>query len=237
MDRIFEPQTLAHFLSFLAGGRLPGGAQTALPTLGEDTILLTEPYSQWSEAPFNRMTQPPIADISARIGSHEDGRRLQVISKELHSMKSRVWEGIVPVSERRWRQKKLDTLENFPAACQLLSSVTNVFHYLNDPRVKNALRVTCNLIHDHLATFELAVNAKRANSSKEPVPVTALWAEFLRAKYSMIENTAHSWVIQRLDAMKAVVLDRIGSYQPTGVDQYDDEQWKLTDMWQVRTFM
>lgn len=137
VDRILEPQMRANFISFLSSGHLPGGRKTSLPRLTAGELLkIVRPFSEWALPPQNHSNRSTVDWMGVRIGSYEDGARLVVISKELHSMKTRVWEGFAPLSERRWKELKLDEPQNFHAACQYLVAVTNVFHYLNHRVVK-----------------------------------------------------------------------------------------------------
>ncbi|KAK7937975.1 uncharacterized protein PG986_014843 [Apiospora aurea] len=234
VDRILEPQTIIHFFEFTWNGRLPSGKYTELPLLGDDMELVTEPYSEWAPAPFDKHPEPAAVEIMARIGSGHDSGRLQIISKDLHAMKSRLWEGIMPLSQRRLDERGANDLRNFTYTSQLVTQVINVFHYLNEPDVRYALRDTYNLIYDHLETFEKAFNAKRAKESLPSISVTALWAEYMRSQYEVIENRAHTWVLQVLRPLKKKVLAAIRGHQPDQlmVADYDEIQWKLTNMWQ-----
>lgn len=235
MDRILEPQTIVHFFEFAHSGQLPSGKLTELALLGDDIMLLTEPYSEWAPAPFDQLPRPAVDDVMARIGSSEDSDRLQVVSKDLHAMKSRLWEGIMPLSRRRLDEKGVSDLRNFTYTSQLVTQVINVFHYLNEPGVRDGLRDTYNLIYDHLETFENALNAKRAQESQpNGASVTALWAEFMRSHYEVMENRAHSWVLDVLRPLKKKVLAALRGHQPDQIMEadYDEIQWKLTNMWQ-----
>jgi hypothetical protein len=200
-------------------------------------MLITTPYSAWAAPPFNQDDQPAIAHIMQAIGSFQDSSRLQCISKDLHAMKSRLWEGLMPVSERRWTEKRLDDPCNFSAACQVISLVLHVFQYLNLPPVKNALRGTYNIIYGHLERFETAVNAKRTVEGREALRLTALWAEYMRAHYAYMENRTHLWVTQKIRAWKDRVLRDLQTYQPAADSNgvHDALQWKLMDMWQDLT--
>lgn len=228
VDRILEPQTVAHFLEFLGMGLLP--ANRARPT-GEEVGNLMKPYSAWAPAPFNQITRPAVESIMIRIGSFEDPRRLVCIAKELHAMKSRIWEGILPLSERRWKDLNLDDPEYFHIACRYIASVINVFHYLNHSGVSRALRETFNLISDHLKEAEQALNAARrlasADGTYQRVSLTDLWYEFMRAHYDDICSRAHHWVIEHIQRLRAPILEQLANYQPEY--DYDLTQWALAD--------
>ncbi|KAK8108701.1 hypothetical protein PG984_014502 [Apiospora sp. TS-2023a] len=225
---------VVHFFEFTIDGRLPSGKHSELPLLGDDLELVTEPYTEWAPAPFNKSPRSAAQDVMTRIGSDEDSTRLQVISKDLHAMKSRLWEGVMPLSQRRLDEQGASDLRNFTYTSQLVTQVINVFHYLNEPEVRDALRDTYNLIYDHLETFEKAFNAKRAQESQPSVPVTALWAEYMQSQYEVMENRAHTWVLETLRPLKRKVLAAIGAHPPDQLmaADFDEIQWKLTNMWQ-----
>ncbi|KXJ87487.1 hypothetical protein Micbo1qcDRAFT_22230 [Microdochium bolleyi] len=245
VDRLIEPQTVAHFLQFACGtGDLPGGRRSALQRpASEDLLLINAPPSTWVPAshPFSARTKPFMYDVMTRVGSIEDGGRLQPISKDLHFLKSRAWEGVVPLADRAWRERGLDDLANFSQACQVITGATEVFLYLNHDWVKNALRTTYNLIYDHLLEFDQALEAKRAaetaaaapaeeasaedkdkdattttttTTSAPPAQVAALWAEYMAAHLAYTERRAHAWVTSRIDRLADRVLRDMRAHQP-----------------------
>ncbi|KAK7427774.1 hypothetical protein QQZ08_005712 [Neonectria magnoliae] len=234
VDCIMERQTIPHFLEFLASGRLPNGEQCALPRPTEDEIAkMTIPFSAWAPAPYNENRQPAIEAMMMRTASTEDPWRLFTISKELHAMKSRVWEGIMPLSERRWKNLKLDEPDNFHAACQFIAAVTQVFHYLNHPEVKKALRATFNLISAEFRMYGDAINAQRAISGTDgPNPrldVSNLWYEFIKAHYDFMTTTAHHWVVEHIDRLREPIMQELEDHQPEVPGPHDERQWALTN--------
>ncbi|KPM42938.1 hypothetical protein AK830_g3638 [Neonectria ditissima] len=233
VDRIMEPQTVPHFVQFLISGRLPNGEQCALPRPTEDEAFdIAQPFSAWAPAPYNDIRRSAMDTMMVRIGSFEDSARLLSISKELHTMKSRIWEGIMPLSERRWRDLKLDEPDNLDAACQYMAAVTRVFHYLNYPKVKKALRETFNLISDEARTYGDAMNARRAaraDGSYERLNVPALWYEFIKAHYDLVTTTAHRWVVEHVDRLREPVVQELNDHQPEIPGPADARQWLLTN--------
>ncbi|KAM0266182.1 hypothetical protein ACHAPA_007183 [Fusarium lateritium] len=232
-DRIMEPQTLSHFIEFTMTGNLPGDRQTFRPLLTpEEVNLLKEPPSAWAPAPFDHQTRSTLDWMTTRIGSEEDSSRLYDIAKELHAMKSRLWEGIPPLSERRWQELKLDEPQNFTAACRYFVMVIEVFAYLNNPRTKGALRQTYNLIWDHLRVYEQALNAKRREESidgvYQEVSVTGLWYQYIRAHYDMICENAHHWVIEHIERIREPIVEEIGHHHPDKPGYLDKKQQQLT---------
>ena len=208
VDRVIEPQTVVHFVEFATRGRLPSGRTTELALLPEDDVdLLQEPLSSWAGAPFDQDHDAVIERIMVSIGSEQDPGRLIPISKELIAMKARIWEGVMPLSERRWTELKLDEPENFSLACQYLCAVTNVFHYLNLPPVKAALRDTYNLIWGHLETFDAA----RATKTDRPACVTSLWHEYMSDFFDCISRQSHEWVMSHIERLSSAILEQLSN--------------------------
>ncbi|KAH8171346.1 subtilase family protein [Sarocladium implicatum] len=235
VDRVLEPVTLANFASFLSGSlNLPGGEKTELPLLGMDVEYLMRPRSDWAPAPYNTPGRSTMQDLTVKIGSVEDGTNLQKISLTLVDMKSRIWSGHAPMSDRLWAERRLDEPQNFSAACQIIVNVLYVYFYLNADEVRNNLRKTYNAIWDGLKEFETALNAKRRLESLAPVSPTALWAEYMRNHYARMESVAHAWLLKRLNALKEKVLLSLASHMPVGPLRrgYDETQWTLLDRWQ-----
>jgi len=234
VDRILEPQTIPHFIEASIGGRLPSGRPSALPPLDPEVLMLMQqPFSEWALPPLDASHDVLVTQVMIRIGSFEDPDRLVSISKELHAMKSRIWEGIMPISERRWHDLRLDDAENFHEACQYIAAVTNVFHYFNMPPIKAALRETYNLIWDHLDAFEKAVNAKRAIEDKEPVLLTSRWHEFISDHFQSISNRSHHWAISHVERLRGPILEDLANQAPAQsfmlFPTYDDQMWDLTN--------
>lgn len=235
VDRILEPQTVVHFFEFTMNGKLPSGLRTALPLVTlKELMLLYKPMSAWAPAPFNKQGRPLAEMIMSRIGSFEDPIRMKLISKELMAMKSRIWEGIMPVSERRWVELGLDSPSQFHQACQFIAGVTDVFHYLNLRLVKTDLRDTYNLIWSHLDEFDKALKAVEDNSSPAP-SFAALWHEYICDRYDYIAQRSHHWVIEHVERLRAPIFKQLandvvrppdGGYTPLELELAD----KLHDL-------
>ncbi|KAM0438622.1 hypothetical protein ACHAPT_001374 [Fusarium lateritium] len=234
VDRILEVQTVLHFFQFIVGGDLPGGRKTLHPRATLDEVKkITKPSSEWAPAPFNQQTRSTCDLLMNRTGSREDGDRLQVITKELHGMKKRIWEGLPPLSERRWQELELDSPENFSLACRYIVRVIDVFIYLNGLGVKDDLRKTYNLMWDHLKDYEQALNAKRRldspNGTYTALSITGMWYQYIRAHYDLICDHAHRWVIQHIDRLREPVIQELAHHQPPFPGDYSDKQWELTN--------
>ncbi|KAI1123769.1 hypothetical protein F5Y10DRAFT_280694 [Nemania abortiva] len=236
VDRILEHQTIGQFLTVAMGrGPLPTGEMVNQPLGEEEWFLVARAYSDWAPPPFNTEEGEPIDKINHIIGSTEEADRMQIISKELQAMKARLWEGIMPLSARRWREKQLYDTKNFSAACRILSMAINVFWYLNLGVVQAALRKTLVLIDGVLRTFEKALNSKRALAGEPAVEVSRKWHQFIRSKYAVMVNRTHGWVTDHVEHMKAKVLEQLEacalSHEGTETG-YNEKLMRLYDMWQ-----
>lgn len=175
-----------------------------------------------------------------RIGSNEDDRGLCLVEKHLHAMKTRLWEGLLPMSDYRWHDRKLDELQHHAIACQHLSAVVDVFTYLNKPSVKARLRQCYDSIYDELSDLEKAINALRArNGSRagadadaEPKPhdkthervsITGLWKEYIQARFRCMTATAHSWVMHHAGRLRELRLAEYVSKLEETDDEWDPE--------------
>ncbi|ORY17081.1 hypothetical protein BCR34DRAFT_597171 [Clohesyomyces aquaticus] len=206
VDRILPPQTSVHFVETLISGILPSGRKTQhalLPGTAAQKYL-AKPYSTWSPGPHDLFSSSPIDHVMVRIGSHLDSARLQLLDKNVHAVKSRIWEGIMPVSEKRWSEKGLNSVEWHAVACQQLSSVIEVFAYLNHPIGRHCLLETITLIRGHWKDFENCFNALTAaeRDCEGPVPVAQLWDEFVEDLFTVITTRAHSWVLGKVNRLK-----------------------------------
>ncbi|KAJ5183837.1 hypothetical protein N7492_001453 [Penicillium capsulatum] len=227
VDRVLEPQTIAHFLGFVLGSPLPNGKQPSLTRLTNEEV----PFIVQENYPPGSNGLPIIQRVMSRIGSEQDGRRLCLVGKNIQSLKSRLWEGIFPLTEQRWREKELHRGRYFDFAIQHLSAVVAVFQYLNQPVVRSYLRDTFNLIYDHWADLDVVLNRHRTEKDMDQISVANLWTVYMTAHFEVMTERAHRWVIEHVDALRAPLLRSLASHQPVlempGMP--DPLQWKITD--------
>lgn len=233
-DLPIEPQMVGAFLSFARGGHLPEGRQTILPLLTKKELTnMTKPYSQWAPSEYHHLGQAALTSISSRLNLTKDDEKLPPIAAELYSMKKRIWEGIPPLSERRWKELDLDNTWNFPLACQYIVAVIDVFQYLNEGWMKKAMRTIYNRIWDDLHDCEEAINACRRLAADgagfDEISLTALWYQHTKSHYDTMCEMAHGWVIEHIQRLRQPVLDQLASYRPTHESEVDDVQWDLTN--------
>ncbi|KAJ5314578.1 MAP kinase kinase PBS2 [Penicillium atrosanguineum] len=226
VDRILEPQTAAKFFGFAFGNPLPNGTRPSIPTLVEEELAIL-----YGSYPPDSNGKSIMDRIMARIGSDEDSGRLCGVGKNIQSLKSRLWEGITPLSDQRWQEKELHLQENFDQACQHLSAVLAVFEYLNTQRVQENLRVTFNLIYDLCEELEKVINKRRTETGVELVSVASLWTMYMTAHLEVVTQRAHKWVTQHVDSLRAPLMQELLSYQSSfeGIGIPDSRQWQLMD--------
>lgn len=227
VDRILEPQTIPKFIGFALGNPLPDGTRpSSITTLAmEDFALMQNSYPPGSDG-------MSIMDrVMIRIGSDEDSARLCGVGKNIQSLKSRLWEGITPLSDQRWQEKGLHLPENFEEAFQHLSAVVAVFEYLNAQQVQENLRVTFNLIHDIWESLDKVLNQRRTETGADHISLANLWTIYMTAHLGLVTQRAHKWVTQHVDALRAPLLQDLLSHQSLteGSGVPDEMQWKLTN--------
>ncbi|KAJ5595547.1 uncharacterized protein N7459_001755 [Penicillium hispanicum] len=226
VDRLLEPQTIANFLGFALGQPLPTGTHPSSITrlTNEEVPLIQENFPPGSDG------ESIMDRVMSRIGSERDNGRLCLVGKNIQSLKSRLWEGIIPMSEQRWQEKQLDHPDNFHFAVQHLSAVVAVFQYLNTPVVQPRLRDTSNLIYDHWAELDIELNRRRAENGQGRISVASLWAMYMTAHFQVMTERAHRWVISHVETLRAPCLQGLRAYQPLiNLGMPDTVQWTLTD--------
>ncbi|KAJ5645234.1 hypothetical protein N7507_011245 [Penicillium longicatenatum] len=227
VDRLLEPQTIANFLGFALGNPLPNGTQPDASIIRLETSELLQLQANF---PPNSTGKSILDRVSTRIGSEEDNARLCLVGKNIHALKSRLWEGILPISDTRWKEKQLDDPKNFDYACQHLTSVVAVFEYLNTPIVREYLCDTYNLIHDHWASADTLLNAGRVQNGLPRVSITKLWTLYMSTHFEVMTHRAHAWVTRHVDALRAQQLQGLRDHRlPAGLTAPDRLQWRCMD--------
>ncbi|KAJ5135333.1 uncharacterized protein N7515_004611 [Penicillium bovifimosum] len=231
IDRLLEPQIIVNFVQFAFGSALPNGKQPTVEYLKAEEISL---FDQQQNFPPGTYGESIINRVMGRIGSDEDFTRLCQIGKNLQFLKSRLFSGIIPLSEQLWQEKGLDQRNNFDAACQHLSSVLGVFQYLNAREVRLHLRDTFNHIYDIWALLDTVLNESRAAKNEPLVSIAGLWTIYMTAHFEMMTERAHRWVIVHVNALRAPLMQTLRQHRPTdGGNRPDALQWQITNSLQV----
>lgn len=136
---------------------------------------------------------------------------------------------MIPLSEQRWKEKKLDERANFDIAVQYLSAVCAAFHYLNFDTVREDLKETFNLISAHWGEFDALINASRQERGlDEPlVNVRAMWTEYIEAQYETMTSRAHRWVLLKVTSLRSSILQQLSTHEPADINTHDRFQLKL----------
>jgi hypothetical protein len=231
VDRVFPPQIIPQFLEAISWESMPGNTITNLALLTQDEIvnLAGAPYSEWAPPPYNKLSGHAFERVQIRIASHEDSTGLQVLEKNIHAMKERLWEDVMPLSRNQWRRKRLDEPEQFDLACQFLGAAIDAFAYLNVDAVQSSLRDVFNNIAKEWKDFEDAVNALRTARGESSVSITGLWEEFIRLRWSIMTTRTHAWVLEHVNELRAPLIEQLAQHEPAALDALSTEQWNITN--------
>lgn len=231
VDRILEPQTVVGFIGFLFGNPLPDGTRpSSIATLPmEDLEIIQGPNYLSSQSSPDSAS--PLHRVMNFVGSWEDQSRLCGVGKNIQSLKSRLWSGITPLSDQRWKERRLHLRENFDQACQNLGAVVAVFEYLNVPEVQDNLRQTFNLMYDVWAEVDTVLNQRRAHIGAPPISIANLWTLYMSTHLDLITQRAHKWVTEHVDTLRAPFMQDILNHEPLfdGKAFPDKMQWELGD--------
>ncbi|KAK4182955.1 hypothetical protein QBC35DRAFT_394933 [Podospora australis] len=228
--------------------------------------LFTRPYNQWAPYPYNNRAN--TADSGANLfsfafsgqeeifnllgslmGTSRDGggrmrsldelKGFAFLDHKLSFLQSRVWGGLVPMSDRRWADKNLDAIENFYDALEHLEAALVPFAYLNSPERTEMLRNAYNSAHGHLAHFDNALEAYRAAGSGGrarvnggfqhivSVKVADLWTEYFFTTVTLFCNRTHTWIKKRVDKLYAIVTERVTLTEPDANGNPTPYQYEL----------
>lgn len=214
--------TMSRFMEFLSTHRLPNGQLTTLPTLSSQDIAtkFAKPYNDWAPAPYNNNPMRGDAAVTrfsicftglpdlVNIESLFSGGGFDLPSKidfELEICRQRLWAGMVPLSDRRWADKKLDSLENIDLAVEYLLKACDMVHF-SMPATSRKTRQAYNKAHDIFTHFDTVLAAYyTANPTiprPSPLPSLAnLWADFFFTHIHTITTRLHAWAATHVDRL------------------------------------
>jgi hypothetical protein len=218
--------TLGRFAEFLSNHKLSNGQTTTVPTLPpSDVAKIMKPYNDWAPAPYNNnrnradsamnqfaMCFTGFADLFnfealfSRGGFTEPAK----IDFELEICKQRLWIGMVPLSDRRWAEKKLDSPENIDLAVEYLLTTCDMIHF-NLPGNSRTARQAYNKAYDIFVHFDTVLAAHYANTPRlSPAPHLAdLWADFFFTHIKFITNRLHTWAATHLTRITNTLAHRL----------------------------
>jgi hypothetical protein len=184
-----------------------------------------KPYNDWAPAPYNNnrnradsamnqfaMCFTGFADLFnfealfSRGGFTEPAK----IDFELEICKQRLWIGMVPLSDRRWAEKKLDSPENIDLAVEYLLTTCDMIHF-NLPGNSRTARQAYNKGYDIFVHFDTVLAAHYATTPRpSPAPRLAdLWADFFFTHIKFITNRLHTWAATHLTRITDTLAHRL----------------------------
>ncbi|KAM7185685.1 hypothetical protein V8F20_011709 [Naviculisporaceae sp. PSN 640] len=231
-----------HFIAFVSGiNNLPNNRKSAIPPLTKEEFqLLLKPYSQWAPAPFNETITPldsafvlfmhstcfsgfpDLSDMESLISTPFEG--LSFMEQEAHFNKMRAWAGLVPLSERRWKEKGLHQGDSIPGgppknlmkAMDHLDKTMDTFLYWSMERTVDKLRTSYNKAYDHLVKFDNALAAYYAQTpsrrpGNEQRKAADHWAEYFFSHIQFMTDRAHTWYTEKVTALQDHIVQEISS--------------------------
>ncbi|KAM7211813.1 hypothetical protein V8F06_012819 [Rhypophila decipiens] len=227
----------ADFMLFLTHNKLPNGRESTLPMLTpEEFRLFARPYNEWAPPPHNNTLRGEAGAIvfmhvftglddmfdfaaifSGRGGPLEGSSFLK---HDLHFAKTRAWSGLVPLSERRWREKGVDTPKNLLKGLEHIDLI-QVFDYFSEPSVVSIMRKTYNRAYDQLVRFDTILAAYHAQQPAHLRPdpsrrgrAAHLWAEFFFSHVQFITARAHAWATKHTKALFELIFSEVTMSPP-----------------------
>ncbi|KAK4122005.1 hypothetical protein N657DRAFT_647523 [Parathielavia appendiculata] len=220
--------TMARFVEFLSNHKLSDGQVTTIPTLSpSDVAKFLQPYNDWAPAPYNNNPIPSDAAVN-RFGLCLTGLPDMLdfeamfssggfweptkIDFELEICRQRLWTGMVPLSDRRWAEKKLDSPENIDLAVEYLLKTCDMIHF-SLPVTFTRARQAYNKGYDVFVHFDTVLDAYYATTLTTPRPIPVprladLWAEFYFSHVKFITNRIHTWAASRVDSIADAMIHR-----------------------------
>jgi hypothetical protein len=119
-------------------------------------------------------------------------------------MRARLWEGMVPMSGARWKEKRLDNPKNWQGAFELIFIVVRVFMWLGHPDVIRGIKNSFNYIAEELVCFQDALNARRRQASVSArVNLKTLWLEYIKDLFETMVSRTYEWLHDRINELHA----------------------------------
>ncbi|KAK2764375.1 hypothetical protein FQN54_009069 [Arachnomyces sp. PD_36] len=198
-EHIFELQSVAQFLSFTIHGNLPNGQSSSHASLSQRVLLrMRQDYSNWggNGAPGGSA----LGNIFNAMGSRSNTDPLIACEEQLNAIKARLWGGISPIADDRWRRERLDSQRHLDGALTWLRNSGAVFSYLEADPVQTRLQGIIGDIRDELVQFQDVYN----NVNSGTIDIVALWDEWIRAFFEDIRDRAGMWTRRRLGPLLRV---------------------------------
>ena len=218
---LISPQTLYEFIDCMYEGNLPGGRKSKYPLIRDDELpFLSTPYNKWTSATYGEFNHCIMDKVSGEFFS-EGYATIPGFLARHQALKVKLWNGLVPISGARWREKKLDDPKNFEQFYDLSQDIIALFTYWNEPTVQDQIRVGFNWLSDEFGIFESALNVRREQLGiSERLNFVAMWGEYFHALLNNMSTRAHQWMVVRVDEIQnASKIEYRNSLHAAGSDE------------------
>ncbi|KAF2016955.1 hypothetical protein BU24DRAFT_407044 [Aaosphaeria arxii CBS 175.79] len=232
-ENLIPSSTVYLFFDFAFEGNLPNGDRTKLPLLLEDEVPLSgNPYASWAPAPYNQTSSCSQERI---LAAYRDPNRNFVasIERRISNMRARLWEGQIPMTGKRWKEKRLDEFENWQPAFEFLFEIIHTFMWLGDPVTQRGIKENFNFIAQELEILQAALNMRRAQKGFGlTINLTGLWLEWIHAVFETMSTRTHSWMAARVEEIVAKGKARYdAAVARDGAENSRDAAKKLLEAW------
>ncbi|KAH8807665.1 hypothetical protein F5884DRAFT_789800 [Xylogone sp. PMI_703] len=254
----WEASTINHFIAAAMSGSMPGGERTNQSLFPQEYMRhFAQKYVDWAPEPWSKLpapgadmgplgsfntpgdSPPPIIRIIHVLGEMDRvfdsalSFQSNQIGPSLKALKSRIWFGMAPIPEARWRAKGLDDMENIEEAMAIIELVIDVFKHWMKPEVHGNIRTTHNKIWTEFDVFHDAIVGLRTQLG-EPAPdfnIAKLWQEYVKFLFQNQEKQARAWVFMRLNKLFSVWKDHFLQKMSSGPAISETHGTILIDHW------
>ncbi|RFU28834.1 hypothetical protein B7463_g7506, partial [Scytalidium lignicola] len=240
----WEVSTITRFMTAAISGSMPGGEQTNQTLFPEEYMpYFAQKYVDWAPEPWSKLpapetdmgplmgsfnvpgdSPPPIFRIMFAIGEMDRMFSMAMdlqsnqIAPSLKAMKSRIWFGLAPVPDARWRAKGLDKMDNIEEAIAIIQLVVDVFKHWTKPEVHGNLRTTHNKVWTEYDVFQDAIVGLKQQQG-EPAPdfnIAKLWQEYVKLLFQYQETQVRAWAFTRLNKLFTIWKDHFAQRMNSG---------------------
>jgi hypothetical protein len=217
------------FTEYATGGYRPGGGRPSFPLMTEEEhTFFNSPYHQWAPAPYNNLSYAPVEKVLPLFGhgnapsdfNEEMAPRAEWWAR-LCGLKVKIWNGMVPMTQERWLERKMDDPQNYRNLFELIEDIVMIFLWLNHDSVHPRLRYGFNWLVDQYVEFERAANLLREQKGiAERLDLASMWAEYYQSIVSTMSERTRQWLVDRVEEVQArafkeynTALERAGTDQ------------------------
>ncbi|KAF2105255.1 hypothetical protein BDV96DRAFT_509681 [Lophiotrema nucula] len=175
--------------------------RTKYPLMRDDEVPLQNmPFSAWAPPPFDRINHSIMDQL---ITGFNSTNTVVPFPARLQTLKARLWNGMVPMTGVRWKEKRLDDPKNFQQFFDLMCETIMIFAFLNEPGVLERMQHGFNWLAREYEDYGAAINARREQKGiRERLDITSMWAEYMEALLTTMATRTHQWLVERVDEIQ-----------------------------------